>query len=185
MPGLSHVSPGPLPVRSFQMDEADCRGFIGDNTRIRHPTATSYRNAIPKEIDMPEDLKAEVCHNMLRHLQRTQEEAVILRVGGRDFHTSMVTLRADPTSLFAGMMNRNSPFRPCGRSTYYIDRVPSHFRLILNHLRGGAHIEARTLPSDERYLLELLVEARFYMCDRLQEIIQGKLREVTGSREPF
>ena len=185
MPGLSHVSPGPLPVRSFQMDEADCRGFIGDDTRIRHPTATSYRNAIPKEIDMPEDLKAEVCHNMLRHLQRTQEEAVILRVGGRDFHTSMVTLRADPTSLFAGMMNRNSPFRPCGRSTYYIDRDPSHFRLILNYLRGGAHIEARTLPSDERYLCELLVEARFYMCDRLQEIIQGKLREVTGSREPF
>ena len=82
MPGSSHVSPAPLPVRSFQTDEADCRGFIGDTTRIRHPTATSYRNAVPKEINMPEDLRAEICHNMLRHLQRTQEEAVILRVGG-------------------------------------------------------------------------------------------------------
>ena len=130
---------------------------------------------------MPEDLKSEVCHNMLRHLQRTQEEAMILHFGGRDIHTSMVTLRADPTSLFAGMMNRNSPFRPCGRSRYYIDRDPSHFRLIINYLRGGAH----TLPSDERYLLELLVEARFYVCDRLQEIVQGKLREVTGSKDPF
>ena len=185
MPGSSHVSPGPLPVRSFQMDEADCRGFIGDTTRIHHPTATSYRNAVPKEIDMPEDLKAEICHNMLRHLQRTREEAVILRVGGRDLHTAMVTLRADPTSVFAGMMNRNSPFRPCGRSTYYIDRDPSHFRLNLNYLRGGAHIEAHTLPSDERYLLELLVGARFYMCDRLQEIVQGMLREVTGSKDQF
>ena len=109
---------------------------------------------------MPEDLKAE-CHNMLRHLQWTQEEALILRLGGRDFHTSWVTLRADTTSAFAGMVNPNSPFRPCGRSTYYIDKDPSQFRLILNYLRGGAHIESRTLPSDERYLLELLLEARF------------------------
>ena len=62
--------------------------------------------------------------SLLHHLQKTPEEAVVLLIGGKDFPTSMVTLRADPTSL-----------------------------------------------------MELLVAARFYMCERLPEISPGKAQE--------
>lgn len=52
-------------------------------------------------------------------------------------------------------------------------------------LRNGAHIDAEVLPDDRRSLLELLTEARFYMCQRLQEIICKKLEKVTGSKDQF
>ena len=93
----------------------------------------------------------------------------------------MVTLRADPTSLLAAMLTAKSPFRPCAKKHFYLDRDPTHFRYILNYLGRGAHIESITPPNDERSLMELLVEARFYMCERLQEIVLAKFRKVTGS----
>ena len=171
--------------QSFEMDEDDCREFIADNIRIRHPTATPFKRATPRPIDMPQLLAEDISQNILKHLQRTQEEQLILRIGERDFCTSRVTLRADSNSLFAAMLEPNSPFRPYGRNMYYIDRDCTHFRTILSYLRNGAHLEARTLPSDERVLVELLIEARFYMCERLQEIIQAKLEQVTGSKDRF
>ena len=171
--------------QSFEMDEDDCREFIADNIRIRHPTATPFKRATPRPIDMPQLLAEEISQNILKHLQRTKEEQLILRIGERDFCTSRVTLRADSNSLFAAMLEPNSPFRPYGRNMYYIDRDCTYFRTILSYLRNGAHLEARTLPSDERVLLELLIEARFYMCERLQEIIQAKFEQVTGSKDRF
>ena len=68
---------------------------------------------------------------------------------------------------------------------YYIDRDCTHFRTILSYLRNGAHFEARTLPSDDRVLVELLIEARFYICEGLQEITQAKLEQVNGSKDRF
>ena len=96
-----------------------------------------------------------------------------------------MTLRADSESIFAAMLEPDSPFRPYGRNMYFIDRDSTHFRLILMYLRNGAHIDAGVLPDDRRSLLELLVEARFYMCQRLQEIICEKLQRVTGSKDQF
>ena len=171
--------------QSFEMDEDDCREFIADNIRIRHPTATPFKRATPRPIDTPQFLAEEISQNILKHLQRTQEEQLILHIGERDFCTSRVTLRADSNSLFAAMLEPNCPFRPYGQNMYYIDRDCTHFRTILSYLRNGAHLEARTLPSDERVLVELLIEARFYTCERLQEIIQAKLEQVTGSKDRF
>ena len=163
------------------MDEQECRLFIADNTRIRHPGSTQFLSAKTRETDVPINILENIRLSLLHHLQKTQEEAVVLRIGGKDFPTSMVTLRADPTSLLAVMLTAKSPFRPCAKKHFYLDRDPTHFRYILNYLRGGAHIESTTLPNDERSLMELLVEARFYMCERLQEIVLAKLRKVTGS----
>ena len=178
----------PLPLESqpevpltFHMDKQECRLFIADNTRIRHPGSTQFLSAKTRETDVPINILENIRLSLLHHLQKTQEEAVVLRIGGKDFPTSMVTLRADPTSLLAVMLTAKSPFRPCAKKHFYLDRDPTHFRYILNYLRGGAHIESTTLPNDERSLMELLVEARFYMCVRLQEIVLAKLRKVTGS----
>ena len=192
-PDEQRPQPGSVPkslsstekIPPFKMDEDDCRNFIADNVRMRHPSSTTFWKAIPRPIDMPENLAEELCNNILRHLQRSQEEQIILRIGERDFCTSRVTLRADHDSLFTAMLRDDSPFRPYGRNMYYIDRDGSRFRHILNYLRNGAHIDAEVLPDDRRTLLELLTEARFYMCQRLQEIICKKLEQVTGSKDQF
>ena len=174
-----------MDIQPFIMEEGDCRAFLADNIRLRHPTSTALRSATPRPIDMPRRLAEELSSNILRHLQHSQEEQLILRIGERDFCTSRVTLRADSESIFAAMLEPDSPFRPYGRNMYFIDRDSTHFRLILMYLRNGAHIDAGVLPDDRRSLLELLVEARFYMCQRLQEIICEKLQQVTGSKDQF
>ena len=72
--------------------------------------------------------------------------------------TSMVTLRADPCTLFATMLDSRCP----KEGSYTFDRDSTHFRYILYYFRNGAHLEAVMLPHEKKYVLELLVEARFY-----------------------
>ena len=49
--------------------------------------------------------------------------------------------------------------------TFFVDRDPTHFRCVLNHLRDGGDC---VLPSSEHALRELSREARFYDLIDLQ-----------------
>ncbi|KAL0084037.1 hypothetical protein F4703DRAFT_1609279 [Phycomyces blakesleeanus] len=66
---------------------------------------------------------------------RFQSEKVRLNVGGGIFETSLGTLRRDPDSLLATMFSGKHVLTPGGDGSYFIDRDPSHFRLVLNYLR--------------------------------------------------
>ena len=65
----------------------------------------------------------------LQALQDTQEQLILLNVGGVHFETRKVTLRADPSRVFSLVLIPNSSFRPSG-NVYFFDRDPSHFRII-------------------------------------------------------
>ena len=106
----------------------------------------------------------------------------MLNIGGQCFHTSMVTLGAEPNSILGLLSVRNCPMRP-HRNCYYFDRDPAHFKFILNYLRNGAHLEMLTLPHEKWYLLELLTEARFFRVQGLVKIILDRLEQVTKSRD--
>ena len=56
---------------------------------------------------------------------------------------------------------------------FFFDRASVHFRLIWGHL------DAITLPHVKRYLFELMTEARFYALQGLQDIILGRLQQMT------
>ena len=71
--------------------------------------------------------------------------------------------------------------RPQGR-VYFFDPDPSHFRFVLNYLRNGGHLDVSALPHEERYLLELLAEVKFYNLEGLQEIIRKRLFQITKSK---
>lgn len=74
---------------------------------------------------------------------------VILRVGGVEFETTSLTLH---DGFLAALIK-------CDQSLnkYTIDRDPTHFRHILNFLRG-----APSYPRDEQGVDELIAEADFY-----------------------
>ena len=101
-----------------------------------------------------------IADTFLQSLRDIQESQVILNIGGMKFETSKVTLRADPTSVFALMQNPNSQFRPCN-NIYFFDRDPAHFRIILGYLRNNCYMEKRMLPNEARYLHGMLGSTEF------------------------
>ena len=94
------------------------------------------------------------------------ETLVNLNVGGIYFVTRRSTLSA-VESFFSGIVETHPD---C--TELFIDRDPTHFRYILNWLRG-----VRVLPDDDMTLRELMWEADYYcMTDMLEAITTTKTR---------
>jgi len=90
---------------------------------------------------------------------------MILNVGGACFQTYAATL-GNVSSFF-------SEFCGCSESSViFIDRDPTHFRHILNFLRGSF-----THPPTRLEISELMCEAAFYSLDGLHEKLAHLLRK--------
>ena len=87
-------------------------------------------------------------------------DTVFLNVGGVYFVTRRSTLLASET-FFAGMV-RSDP----EATEFFVDRDPSHFRHVLNWIRGVRH-----LPDDRSVLAELAWEADYYSMPDLREAL--------------
>ncbi|KAG2233889.1 hypothetical protein INT48_005230 [Thamnidium elegans] len=86
------------------------------------------------------------------------------------FETSQSTLGRDTNSLLATMFSGRHPISAESDGSYFIDRDPSHFRLVLNYLR-----DLRIPPTvlqDVKIRQELLQEAKYYRIDGLINILQ-------------
>ena len=149
--------------------------LFSDRDRTHCSNSTDAASAdYPVDQQVVQKLEVE----LFKKFQETQEERIIFEVGNTLWHTSKVTARADPNSLFAMLFRKGCPFRPStsnGRPTYFFDRDPAHFRFILNYLRNGAMVQEGTLPRERRYLSELLSEVRFYRLRGLEEAILARL----------
>ncbi len=93
-------------------------------------------------------------------------EVIHLNVGGVDFPTTRTTLERFP--YFAALC-RNA-------ETVFVDRDPTHFRHVLNYMRGGA-----TVPDRRQDISELYIEADFYGLFEYAEQLNAAL---TSRREP-
>lgn len=82
-----------------------------------------------------------------------------LNVGGESFLTSRSTLTGISTSFFRALVDHTPT-----QIEYFIDRDPTHFRHILNFLRGSP-----TFPDSELHLFELCNEADFYNIPELKK----------------
>ena len=110
---------------------------------------------------------------MLAYLKASQDNRVLLNIGGTRFETSESTLKQDPESLFFLLFSKDTP----NRDNYFIDRDPAHFRLILNYLRCGCSLPSESvLPRELRYLLEVKSECEFYNLQGLKDIVETRLR---------
>lgn len=77
---------------------------------------------------------------------------IVLNVGGTKFSTSRTTLGIGISGFFKGLVQSEV------EDQYFIDRDPTHFRHILNALRGSP-----TFPPSPSALRELEMEAAFYL----------------------
>lgn len=93
-----------------------------------------------------------------------ETDVVYLNVGGVYYCTRRSTLLRSDT-FFAGLARNHE-------TELFVDRDPTHFRHILNWLRG-----VRYLPEDDTQLKELACEAEFYaMVDMRDAISRAKRR---------
>ena len=117
----------------------------------------------------------------LQYLQECQENIVVLNAGGSKFETSKTTLRADPSSIFALMLQSNSAFHPCN-NIFSSDGDPAHFKIILNNLRNNCTVEKRYLPREHHYFNEIAQEANFYKLFNLKAIVEERLNDLCACK---
>jgi hypothetical protein len=86
---------------------------------------------------------------------------VYLNVGGCYYVTRASTLDTSNT-FFSGLISN------ADHTELFIDRDPTHFRHILNWLRG-----VRYLPENDTILSELMFEADFYCMPDMVEAIRS------------
>lgn len=89
------------------------------------------------------------------------DNVVYLNVGGVHFPTRRSTINV-PNTFFEGILRQFN--EPCVE--IFLDRDPTHFRHILNWLRGSRH-----LPDNHCVLEELLHEADFFLLQDMKEAI--------------
>lgn len=96
---------------------------------------------------------------------------ILLNVGGCAFVTCRETLHS---GYFTGLL------QTLGEegeqvAEVFVDRDPTHFRYVLNWLRG-----CRYLPEDDQTLTELMWEADFYALDDMISSITATRRRVSS-----
>ena len=102
---------------------------------------------------------------------------ICINVGGVFFWTSAQTLSRENT-FFSGLVHTLESHSETDLyvSTPLIDRDPTHFRVVLNWLRG-----VRCLPEDFGTLEELFYEVDFYCIESMKIAIQRKNANVYPS----
>ena len=125
-----------------------------------------------------DDNENEIEDKDLTFIAKIQGNKAILNIGGARFETSILTLQKDPKSLLAKLFTSDSPIIPQGNSVF-IDRDPSHFKVILNYLRCNLDLNPATLPKERRHLLELKKECDYYRVKGLRKMVKRRLKLTT------
>ena len=112
----------------------------------------------------------------LGSIKKDQEETVKFNVGGRQFVTCKRTITGTP-NLLAKMFVDNSPLSPL-KDNIFLDREPKMFEQFLYFLRTG---ELYSNSCEE--LRKLRVEAKYFDCKSLEELIEKRMTWETGVLE--
>ena len=111
-------------------------------------------------------------------LRDMAENRVLVNIWGIRFETSRPTLQRFPKSILGMMVKEDSPFKPGSSNMYFLDRDPSHFKLVLNYMRNKVCFTKYILPKDRRYLEEILLEARYYRLDGLATLVSNRIDDL-------
>ncbi|CAL2033958.1 unnamed protein product [Caenorhabditis brenneri] len=95
---------------------------------------------------------------------------VKLNIGGSIFHTTKSTLTKFD-GFFKTILETDVPITKDESGAIFIDRDPTHFRLILNFMRDGDV----KLSSCEMKVEEILKEAQYYLLSGLIEVCSIEL----------
>ena len=96
-------------------DENLYHNLLRFNTKFVYPGATQPKE---RQESKPDPYVEAAVFKAFQTMQEIQEPRVNFCIGGQNFHTSKVPLRADPDSIFAKMLSKDSPMCPTGKSLF-------------------------------------------------------------------
>ncbi|XP_061164969.1 uncharacterized protein LOC133173922 [Saccostrea echinata] len=133
-----------------------------------------------KVITAPNYIATPKTDERMKRVKESQRKRLILNIGGRRFETSVSTLMTKPQALLARMISPSGikPYSVDNVYTYFIDRNPNNFSVILDYLRNGGDLPLDALPNDIRALREITLEAKFYELKHLELLSEKKIMEL-------
>lgn len=171
-------------------DDDDDMNGLQDNSGKKDNDTNEDRMKVTEVVDITEISSSKTEHIYtatptrilkLGQIDKGQKTRFMFNIGGVKFETCANTINNVPDSVLFELINTNSTVKPYlveGRSTYFIDRDPKHFSVILNYLRNGGRYHSDMLPRDLRQLKELQVEAAFYELKHLELNIQRRILDL-------
>ena len=112
----------------------------------------------------------------MKSINNTRENIIKLNIGGNYFTTSRATLCADKDSMLGVMFSGIHHMTKCDDGAYFIDADGTHFRYILNFLRGKIK-DTSQLPTDLLTLHQIKVEANYFRVRGLENMIDPLLQK--------
>jgi hypothetical protein len=91
---------------------------------------------------------------------------ILLDIGGKIFATSQPTLTNGKSHFFTAMFSGKYSTKPNEEGTYFIDRNPSMFQVILDYLRGEEIFQKEMSAKDKKQLLR---DAQYFQIHELEE----------------
>jgi hypothetical protein len=120
-----------------------------------------------QEIDIHrKDLDAEIKSNSKENISFPPK--ITLDIGGTKFTTSLNNLRNQKSLYFATMFSGIFPIKACEDGSYFIDRNPTLFPIVLDFIRGE---EIETNDMSPKEVKQLLKEAQFYHLIELEQLL--------------
>lgn len=111
--------------------------------------------------------------NKMNIIASGTRKKVKLNVGGTVFMSTVDTLTVEKPTFFSAMFSEHFDTQPDEDGEIFIDRDPTHFPIILNHLRGkdmSGHMDALSPVLRE----DLIEELQYYQIGSLLDMAQAK-----------
>jgi hypothetical protein len=160
----------------FEAYSRHCQELVAVATRHQE-NLQSIRDKMLSEVNGQHAVVAEKLRKVedLRHhiASLAGAETVKLNVGGTLFEIGRAALQRHPLSYF-GLLLEGEVRED--RQSYFIDRSPEGFELILDYLRGE-DLTVRLMQTEQVVLSKLLREATFYGLTELAKILKVQQEE--------
>jgi hypothetical protein len=139
-------------TQSANLVQESIQIFSNEQKSLLHASVKNERETI-KHIELDSKLKL----NCLEH--HSTNVLVTLNVGGMLFATFKDTLMRFEYSYFYGLLNSGN-FLPGPDGSYFIDRSPAHFELIMGYLRTGKFTKKKLTTWE---IEELKIEFDYFL----------------------
>jgi hypothetical protein len=155
--------------------QEELHSFIHDwqeNMKVFSERATKLEQSLQEQAEEMENAKVRYVElqTKMNQARKNLKDKIRLNIGGTVFVTSLDTMTLEKNTFFSAMFSEEFHQQPDDDGEYYVDRDPTYFRIILNHLRGVDIKKALSgLNQWEKSLVQQEVE--FYQIESMKLLV--------------